>query len=427
MGKGRWLGRSMGVLLAGILLFHAGWYMLLPYFAILFTTRRGLTPAEVGVVLAAQSLSLLAGSLAGGSLADRIGRKPTMLSGLVLRAVGVGALGLAAEMPGLLVAAGVAGLGGGLYGPAAKAGIALLATGEERTAAFSLRGIAANVGTSGGPLLGSLLVGGPMPVLFGAAAALHAGLAAATWGLLREPSAPQEPEARAWGAAVADSPYLVLSLVTTLAWALFSQLSLAVPLHASRVLGLQAMIGLLWTASSLVVILLQTTVTRWLLGRLHPLSAMGAGTALMGAGLGLVAFARSFGGLLGAVMVFVVGEMLLLPVADTAVSLMARREAVGSYFGLSSFTWGLGEGLGNLAGGALMQYALTSGRVGLPWGVYAVAGAVIGGLCWGLRRWQPLDARLRPAPLPESRRIHLYRPGQPATDDALRLGPRERE
>jgi hypothetical protein len=31
--------RSMRTLLAGIFLFHAGWYMLLPFLAVLFTTR----------------------------------------------------------------------------------------------------------------------------------------------------------------------------------------------------------------------------------------------------------------------------------------------------------------------------------------------------------------------------------------------------
>jgi MFS family permease len=419
----------MGVLLSGILIFHAGWYMLLPFLAILFTARRGLTPTEVGVVLATQSLSLLLGSLAGGALADRIGRRWTMLAGLALRTVGVGLLGLAPGLPSMLGSAGVAGFGGGLYAPAAKAAISMLATDENRTTAFSLRGIAANIGVSGGPLLGTLLMRGPMPVLFLAAAALHAALGVLTWWLLQA-DAPgvgagaAAPAAHSWRTPLADGPFLAFSMVTMLAWALFTQLSIAMPLYASQVLRLGAMVGLLWTASSLTVILLQVPVTKILLARLQPMAAMAFGAILLGSGLGLVGFARSFAGLLGAVLVFVAGEMLLLPTSDTAVSLMAREGAVGSYFGVASFAWGLGEGLGNLTGGALMQYTLRSGRLALPWALYAGAGLAVGVLFFGLRRWTALQEQ-QPA---AARKVPVYRPGHPVPDEAaVRLGQGEDE
>jgi MFS family permease len=427
------------VLLAGILAFHAGWYMLVPFFAILFTTRRGLSPAEVGLVLAAQSFLLLLGSLAGGALADRYGRRLTMVLGLVLRAVGLGMLGFAVTLPGALLAAATAGVGGGLYGPAAKAAIAVLAAeGPDRTTIFGWRGIAANIGTSTGPLLGSLLVRGSMPVLFGSSAAVHAGLGLVTWMLLpAEGGTVESAEGKApWRDLLRDVPYLAFSVITALSWALFSQLMLAVPLYASRVLGLEASIGLLWTVSSLVVIALQVPVSRYLLTRLSPAVAMAAGVALLGAGLGLVglvpyvtAATGAFGGLLGAVLLFVVGEMLLMPTVDSTVSLMAPAAAVGSYFGVASLAWGLGEGVGSLAGGGLMQYALGSGRTGLPWVVYAGAGAGIAGLFLALGRWvgaaggaQGGAPTVSPATAAPGK-MQVYRPGHPVPDeDRLRLG-----
>jgi MFS family permease len=417
------------VLLAGILAFHAGWYMLVPFLAILFTSRRGFTPAQVGLVMATQSFTLLLGSLVGGVLADRLGRRWTMVGGLVLRTGGVVLLGVAHSLPGAMGAAAVAGVGGGLYGPAAKAAIAVLAAGAEQTRVFALRGIAANIGTSGGPLVGSLLMRGPMPVLFGVAGAVHAVLAVATWGLLpAETTRFDRQERDSWRHIVTDRPYMAFTVVAALSWALFSQLSIAVPLYASRVLGLEASVGLLWTISSLAVIGLQVPVTRAATARLRPAAAMALGVALLGAGLGLVGLARSFPGLMGAVLVFVAGEMLLLPTVDSTVSQMAAAGAVGSYFGLASFAWGLGEGVGNLTGGALMEYALGRGRPGLPWGVYAAAALAVAGLWRAFGAWAP--ARLGPAPAPGdgTRQVQVLRPGQPVPqEEALRLGDRPRE
>jgi MFS family permease len=396
----------MTVLLAGILVFHAGWYMLLPFLAVLLTGRRHLSPAEVGLVMAAQSLALLLGSLAGGALADRAGRKLTLVGGLGFRALGVGGLGVAAGLPGLLLAALVAGFGGGLYGPAAKAAIATLAAGAAgapgaaagadsgRTAAFSLRGIAANIGTSTGPLIGSLLMKSPMIVLFGAAAALHAALGLATWVLLDDEKAGEGRGPASLQGLLADRPYVAFTAVTVLAWALFTQLAIAVPLYAREALGLEASIGLLWTFSSLAVIGGQVAVTRTLLSRLQPMSAMAIGAALLGGGLAAVGLARNFAGLLAAVLLFVFGEMFLVPTADTTVSQMVRAGAVGSYFGIASFAWGLGEGIGNLTGGALMQFALRSGHLYVPWVAYGVFGLAVGGLYWALRRWRSMRARL---------------------------------
>ncbi len=411
------LGRAMNTLLLGIFLFHAGWYLILPFFAILFTTRRGLSPAEAGLLLATQSFMLLAGSLVGGWLGDRLGLRTAMMAGLLARGTGLGLLGLVAGLPALLLAISIAGVGGGLYGPTAKAGIAALGVGAERTTAFAARGIAANVGTSLGPLLGGLLIRGSMPLLFGVSAALHFGLALVTLLFYREKhpvdAAPKSP----WWSVLTDRAYVRFSLVTVLAWALFAQLAIAVPLYAKSVLGLESSIGLLWTATSLTVILFQLSVTRFATSRFRPMTSMALGALLLGGGLGLVSFVRGFPGLLLAVLLFILGEMLLMPTADAAVSQFADEGALASYFGIATLTWGLGEGLGNLSGGLLLQYSLANRLYWLPWAIYAAFGLATGGLYWLLGRASP---NRQPA---EATRIQIYRPGQPsAAEGRIEVG-----
>lgn len=414
----------MGVLLGGILLFHAGWYMLLPFLAVLLTARRGLSPTEAGLVLGAQSLALLVGSLGGGRLADRVGRRRAMVAGLLLRGVGIAGLGALllwqpeavgvgaapGGLGGLLASAGLIGLGGGLYGPSAKAALTLLAPARQRADAFALRGMAAHTGTGAGPLAGALLL--PVPaLLFAGAAALHILLGGLTWRLTPEPArsaAPVPEPVPAVGAEslnpshhpshyigqLAHPAFPAFTLLTVLVWALYAQLVIAVPLYARTVLGLERQIGLLFTGSSLAVIALQLPVTRLAQARLTPMTSMAAGALLAGAGLGLVPLAtltpRPFPALLGAVLVFTLGGMLLLPTADRLVALMARPGAEAACFGIATFAWGLGEGLGSAGGGALMQHALAGGRPHLPWALYAAAGLLTAALF----------TRLKASPLP---------------------------
>ncbi len=410
------MGRSLKVLLAGVLLFHAGWYLILPFFAVLFTTRRGLTPAEAGTVLAVQSVLLLVGSTAGGVMSDRIGRKAVMLGGLVLRTAGIAMFAVSGGFWYYVLASAVAGLGGGLYAPAAKAGIAVLATEENKATVFSWRGIAANIGTSTGPLLGALLVRGPLPVLFGTAAAVHAVLGVATWTFLEGEPVGEQRTREPFGDLMTHLPFMLFALVTGLVWALFTQLSISVPLYASRVLGLEASIGLLFTLTSLTVILLQVPITRYVVARMQTNTAMALGTVLLGAGLGLVGFARTFPALVLAVLVFVVGEMFVIPTSDAAVTAMARPGVLGAYFGIATLAWGLGEAVGNLAGGSLMEYALGAGRPGLPWALYAGAGVVIGGLYLLLGRPHAVPGR-----------VVTFDPGTPTPPAGIRLGPRQEE
>lgn len=104
--------------------------------------------------------------------------------------------------------------------------------------------------------------------------------------------------------ALRDRPFLAFSALSVLVWALCAQLTLAVPLQGVTFLPHPGQIGYLWTISSLGIVLFQVPVTRWVGRRLHPLTAVAAGTALLGAGLGAVAFSRTFWHLVAAVVIF---------------------------------------------------------------------------------------------------------------------------
>ncbi|HLO03926.1 MAG TPA: MFS transporter [Symbiobacteriaceae bacterium] len=364
-------------LVGTVFVVHLGWYALLPFFALLLGTREGLSPGAIGLILSSQSFLSVAGSAVGGPIADRMGRRLTMLTGLVLRGLGIAGLGLSGALPVLILAAGVAGFGNGLLSPVVKAALASTAEPGEAEVLFSWRGMAASLGVSLGPVLGALLARGPIIVLFGAAGALH--LVTALWGRFAFAESPGAPAAvrPQLGALLHDRRFLDFTALLVLLWALYAQLSLGIPLWAERVLHLGRGIGLIWTVAALFVVLCQSLVTRQVIHERGPARSLALGALCLGVGLGAVGLTRGAPSLLLAVLVVKLGEMLVMPTVDTITASLAPPGQLGSYYSGTSLAWGLGEGLGSLAGGQIFALGLAQGRPALLWWIALSTGALL--------------------------------------------------
>ncbi|MBL0386565.1 MFS transporter [Tumebacillus sp. ITR2] len=392
------LGTQVWVLLAGVLFTHLGTYMLLPYLSIIFSTEKGLSLARVGLVLGAGSVAYLSGSLAGGFIADRLGKKTTMIAGLLMRAAGLALFIWMGSWIALFVTNLLAGVGSGLYMPGAKAGIASSVTEGNKTTAFSYRGIAANIGVTVGPLLGTFLHNQSSASLFAGAAFVYLGLAVAHVFLLTKDcvgaNCPEAPKTK-FSDMFTDRPFLVFSFATIFVWALFTQFSLALPLRAQQIQAAHN-IGMIWTITSIVLIATQSTATKLFTKYLHPLSAMALGMLILGVALGTVAFSHSFWHLLASAILFTIGEMLIMPTSDAIVSDLSRPETISAYFGVASFVFGAGEALGNIGGGRLMQVAVDRDFLAMPWILYAVVGIVLAVAYFFMSHWAPLAKPLAP-------------------------------
>ncbi|MBF6371017.1 MFS transporter, partial [Nocardia puris] len=97
----------------------------------------GLAAWAVGLVLGIRNLSQQGMFLLGGTLADRIGDKPLIVAGCLLRTAGFGLLVFAETLPALLIASAATGFAGALFNPAVRAYLAAGA-GERRVEAFAL-------------------------------------------------------------------------------------------------------------------------------------------------------------------------------------------------------------------------------------------------------------------------------------------------
>jgi len=139
----------------------------------LYALSVGIPVASIGVLSAGQAAVSVAGRPLLGGLADRIGRRPPIVAGVVLAA---GTLAAVPHMAGfwpLLALGTVFGLGTALVTPATTATVGDLTRDGAFGAAMGVFGSLWDVGHAGGPLLAGLLIGalgyGPAFAIVGAA------------------------------------------------------------------------------------------------------------------------------------------------------------------------------------------------------------------------------------------------------------------
>ncbi|MFZ0530572.1 MAG: MFS transporter [Propionicimonas sp.] len=157
---------------------------ILPLFAIAVVGRQ---PWVAGMALAVFAAGNAAGLAFAGRRADRIGRKPFILSGLVLSGVATAATGLAQDLATLVLVSVLAGIGAGVLNPAQQASLADV-VGRERNGGPALAAfqMSQDLGSIIGPIIAGLLVDqGSYPLAFGVTGTITL-LAAIPWLHARE-------------------------------------------------------------------------------------------------------------------------------------------------------------------------------------------------------------------------------------------------
>ncbi|MFF2085951.1 MFS transporter [Nocardia sp. NPDC058176] len=152
-------------------------------------------PGMAGIALTVFAAGNAVVLFASGRLSDRFGRKPFLILGSAICAVGTGVLGFAPSLPWFLLASFVAGLGSGMFSPAQQAALADVigtrARGGPVLAAFQM---SADLGT----VLGPIAIGWIAEYTsFGVGMAVTGGLLAVTavaWLFTPEPSRIVHPE-----------------------------------------------------------------------------------------------------------------------------------------------------------------------------------------------------------------------------------------
>ncbi|GHE76184.1 MFS transporter [Streptomyces lavendulocolor] len=413
--------RSVQLLMVNQFTINLGFYMLMPYLAAYLAGPVGLAGWLVGLILGVRNFSQQGMFLLGGTLADRLGYKPMIIAGLVLRIVGFATLGLVESVPALLAASAATGLAGALFNPAVRAYVAADA-GERRVEAFALFNVFYQAGILLGPLVGMLLTGVSFRVTCLTAAGIFALLSIvqirslpARRGDDAKRGQDQEGVLSQWRGIVSNRPFLLFSVAMIGFYVMQFQVYLALPLEVRRLGGDGTFgtgaVAVLFAVSGLSTILFQTKVTAWCKARMEPGRALTWGLLTMGLGFVPLLVATAVpvpdGGvglwLLAAVppalsaLLLAIGTMIAYPFEmDTIVRLSGNR-LVATHYGLYNTICGIGITLGNLLTGAALDAARAAGMSALPWVALVALGLACAAALYGLHRTGRLAQPVREA------------------------------
>lgn len=343
-----------GLTLASIIAFRMlGLFMILPVFMLLATDMPGFTPAKAGLAVGVYGLTQALLQQPFGKLSDRIGRRPVMLIGLLLFAVG-GVLAALSDSMEMLIA------GRALQGCGAIAGVAL-AFAADHTRAQNRSVIMAIIGMGiGASFLLSMMIAVPLSSLLGLSGLFWLTTVLAVMGMLLVLSLP--------AAALRQEEVLQESKRSATVWLFAVSVFL---LHAAMTLLFVVLPGMLvsefgfelefhwriYVPAVLGSVILVFPLLRRITTGSHENRALPLAFLVLGAALGLMSLAGSLLAMVVFALAFFLAFNLLEAAMPSVVSQLAGSTGRGQKMGLYTTFQFLGAFAGGLGGGWLLGYS----------------------------------------------------------------------
>lgn len=389
----RGLPPTVWTLFAGTIVNRLG-YLVTP-FLVFFLAARGVTGTQTTYVLGALGAGNLIGPAVGGLLADRLGRRPTMLIGLIGAAAAQGALYVAPGVATMAAAALLLSAAGASVGPAAYALMADAVDSGRRQRAYALFGWGVNIGTAAAGVLGGFLAARGYWLLFTVDAGTMLVYAVVVATRLREArpltakgaaGAPEDGvDGVGYGVVLRDRLLLAVLPLFGVGLFVYSLTEVALPL-AIRDSGLSpAVYGAMAAVNAVLVVVLQPFATARL-ARLPQLPVQCAGSVLVAVGVALTGVADSVAGYTVSVVIWSLGEACVAGIGAAIIADLAPAHARGRYQGAFQWTWGVarfsaltaGVGLYTAVGPAVVWWSALAGGLGSAAGTLLLGPRIAG-------------------------------------------------
>ena len=338
--------------------------MIFPFFSLYITQKFNVGMTQAGVLLAIFSIAGLVGSMIGGALTDKFGRRGMVLFGLVFSALSSVSMGLVNELSHFYLLAIVVGSLSNIAGPAHQAMVADILPEKTRAEGFGILRVAANLAWIFGPTIGGFIAGSSYLMLFILDAITSLIVAFIVFRLIPE-TKPQVSETEdkksivqtfiGYRVVLADRLYLVYLLVSMLMLIAYQQMynTLSVYLRDSHGIPERGY-GALLSIDALLVVLLQFWMTRRVRNR-SPMVMMAAGALLYMVGLAMFGFVSTYWLFVVAILLLTFGEMIVMPVSQALATRFAPEDMRGRYMAFFSLAWAVPSTIGPWAAGLILD------------------------------------------------------------------------
>ncbi|MFI2714823.1 MDR family MFS transporter [Streptomyces collinus] len=350
------------------------------FMALYLTLDRGYSATYAGLVAALHGLGGVLSSLGGGVMADRLGRRPTLLIAQASTAVSVALLGFVHDPVAIAGVAFLVGMASNASRPAVQAMMADIVRPEDRIRAFSLNYWAINLGFA----VSSMAAGFIAEVSYRAGFLIEAGMtmACAILVFLRLPeSKPAEPAVRtatpevsvSLGTVLRDGRFMSVVGLSFLIALIFQQGAVGLPVAMGEAGFTPAEYGMAIAVNGVLIVVLQIPVTRFIEHR-DPRRLLVVSSLLAGYGFALTAFAGSVGVIALTVCVWTLAEIVNAPTQTGLVVRLSPVHGRGRYQGMYTMSWSVAALVAPLLSGVVID------RFGAEWlwGSCAVLGTVAG-------------------------------------------------
>lgn len=355
---------------------------ILPAYVDSFATSSFILGIVFGVFSAARTLF----TPPVGILSDRFGRRPFILLGLGLFTIVSPLYAMAANVYQLMLVRFLQGVAAAMLVPVAMSAIGDLSPRGREGFIMGSFTTAFFAGLGFGPLIGGFMSDRySMTAAFYAMGALSlAALVFSVFALPRQPAGDGGEEIQEHTSGVVSDSSL-RSIVTDRAMVglLFFRFTRAVgiglvwvimPLFAIKSLGISAFqVGILLSTNTFITTILQSP-TGLLSDRIGHLKSLTAGSALAGAAIAYIAWAKSFNDLLYASVMLGLAGALIVPAGSALAVTLGRTRGMGRTMGWYNSSLSLGTMLGPVIGGALLDLASVR--------AVFVSGSLLGLLGW---------------------------------------------
>jgi MFS family permease len=355
----------------------------------------GAGDAFAPVAFGAFGLGSICGSVVGGQLADRVGRRSVMLAALLGSAAILLLISQITDARTFLAGVFLFAAVGETYRPAASAMIADVTTPAQRSHAFALMYVAINLGFAIGPAVGGEIARHSFQWLFFGDAATCAAFALIILFGIREtlgrampvtgppetdapaddprgtsgpaelvsplandhaPDVPQVGFAAAARHMLRDATFLVICGASFFIALVYMQALSTFPLYLDALGFGTAQYGRIIAVNGLLIVVGQLPLTNWMQGkpRGHLLVVAATFTAL-GFGLKTVAFSELT--FIGTVVIWTLGEMMQFPLLAPIVTELAPDNMRARYMGVFGMSFSGANTIGAPLGGVVLKYA----------------------------------------------------------------------